>query len=358
VSDAALRELEQAWRRSGSVEDEAQLLAARVRSGDLEEERLRLAAHAGYPAAVRALGESCHERPLAEWLDGFAAFGEEALSRASIAIARLAWSRWPGFSKHPPLELSYNPIDTMVEGAVVTAEDYLCEASAESLALHTEAGQQVASYAETPLLSSYERAVALATLRGAEQARGAGEAFERAEVREAVATEIALWALMGRDPVRERVEERQRWKLLAVAAHLGHQEARRRLEWQGPIEADIRDRFSGIVFVEPDQTWQCSDWFAGLPYPMVVEKYRHLVVEVGERLLAAVQGSARWTARLERALEDAADRELGAAFAVAADLGDDAATLAEEVGGDLVERVLAEVAQDFFHRALEGQGAG
>ena len=42
--DAGLRQLEQAWRKSGSVEDEAAWLSARAAAGTLEPERLRFCA--------------------------------------------------------------------------------------------------------------------------------------------------------------------------------------------------------------------------------------------------------------------------------------------------------------------------
>lgn len=357
MSDAALRELEQAWQRSGSVEDEAHLLAARVRSGELAEEQLRLAAHAGHAAAVRALGVPRHERPLPEWLDGFAAFGHEALVRASIAIARLAWSRWPGFCKHPPETLILNPIDVMVEGAVATAEEYLCEATAENLRVHVEARQQVAHYAEHPLLSSYERALALATVRGAEQAAGAAEAFARLEIVGATAAELAPWALVGRDPVRERVEERRRLKLLAVAAHLGHEEARRSLDWGGPVETDLQDLIRGIVFVEADGTWHSAGEvpISIFPWPMVVDRHRHLVAEVAERLREVSRPSPELSQRLESSLEFAADREMHAGAAlVGADCANDAEVVAEELGRDRVDRVLAEAAEAFYQRATGG----
>lgn len=62
MSDARLRDLERAWRESGALEDELAWLGERVRAGDLAEERLRLAASFGHPAAVVLLGEE--ERPL------------------------------------------------------------------------------------------------------------------------------------------------------------------------------------------------------------------------------------------------------------------------------------------------------
>ena len=48
MTDAHLRGLERRWMETGSVEDEACYLLARVRAGELTEERLRLAAYLGH----------------------------------------------------------------------------------------------------------------------------------------------------------------------------------------------------------------------------------------------------------------------------------------------------------------------
>lgn len=56
MSDSQLRELERRWRETGSVEDEARYLLERVRVGDLEQEKLELAAYCGYRGALGAMG--------------------------------------------------------------------------------------------------------------------------------------------------------------------------------------------------------------------------------------------------------------------------------------------------------------
>jgi len=55
VTDSKLRELERRWKEIGSVEDEARYLLERVRVGDLEREKLELAAYCGHEAAALAL---------------------------------------------------------------------------------------------------------------------------------------------------------------------------------------------------------------------------------------------------------------------------------------------------------------
>lgn len=54
MSDERLRQLERRWKETGSAEDEAVFLLARVRAGELTRERLELAAFCGSPGALRA----------------------------------------------------------------------------------------------------------------------------------------------------------------------------------------------------------------------------------------------------------------------------------------------------------------
>lgn len=56
MSDQRLRELERRWRETGAVVDEAAYLLERVRVGDLDLERLELAAYCGSAAAKQASG--------------------------------------------------------------------------------------------------------------------------------------------------------------------------------------------------------------------------------------------------------------------------------------------------------------
>ncbi len=61
MADEDVRALERTWRESGSTEDEAAYLAARVRSGLLPQENVELAASLGDRAARRALGQELAE---------------------------------------------------------------------------------------------------------------------------------------------------------------------------------------------------------------------------------------------------------------------------------------------------------
>ena len=63
MTDSHLRELERRFRASGSVEDEAAWLRARVQAGELEQSKLELAAYCGHAPAIRCLSEKELPRP-------------------------------------------------------------------------------------------------------------------------------------------------------------------------------------------------------------------------------------------------------------------------------------------------------
>ncbi|HZV00947.1 MAG TPA: hypothetical protein VFF73_29800 [Planctomycetota bacterium] len=117
MSDEKLRRLERRWRETGSAADEAAWLRERARTGDLEPERLHLAAYLGHePARVavpQALGGfahrlgklggpfkdamtpfGCYEHPpsgiLAEWSTLLPEESMEVCVRLSVATSRAA----------------------------------------------------------------------------------------------------------------------------------------------------------------------------------------------------------------------------------------------------------------------------
>jgi len=85
--DADLRSLERAA-AGGDVDAEARLLQARLRRGDLDPTRLRLAAHLGHPAAVKALGPEAPPPPGDDWVRALEDWGEEVCLRAALAVVR------------------------------------------------------------------------------------------------------------------------------------------------------------------------------------------------------------------------------------------------------------------------------
>tara|TARA_R110002072_G_scaffold34635_4_gene103382 strand:- start:3 stop:749 length:747 start_codon:yes stop_codon:yes gene_type:complete len=106
VSDARLRELEQAWRASGQTEDHLAFLAEQARSGALDLERIRLAAYCGHGVAREFLRSEAPEIPtwtgrrgargldFRAWLSGLRHYPQEASLRVGLALAYQRVSSW------------------------------------------------------------------------------------------------------------------------------------------------------------------------------------------------------------------------------------------------------------------------
>lgn len=96
MTDSHLRELERRFRQTGSASDEAVWLRARVQAGDLSEDRLRLAAYVGSEGATQALlgDPTIQPSDLVDWVRGLEVFGMEPLARASVALAEHVLSAW------------------------------------------------------------------------------------------------------------------------------------------------------------------------------------------------------------------------------------------------------------------------
>lgn len=88
MSDQRLRELERRWRETGVASDEATLLRERVRVGDLDEDRLRLAAYCGSQGAIEALEGRALTPPLSDWPGQLSQWGEEVCLRALLGLLR------------------------------------------------------------------------------------------------------------------------------------------------------------------------------------------------------------------------------------------------------------------------------
>ncbi len=85
-----VRMLEQRWRESGSIKDEAAWLLAQVEAGDLERAQLELAVHCGHPAAALATATEIPELEPPAWISKLSRWGVVALQRAAVAAARCA----------------------------------------------------------------------------------------------------------------------------------------------------------------------------------------------------------------------------------------------------------------------------
>lgn len=113
MSDARLRDLERRWRDTRAVSDEAAYLVERLRAGDLDPERLRVAARCGHPAAVEALGEppvfprlegaddDAARATVAAWLRGFDAFPREVRVRVALVLAKATLGNGPPHGTDP-----------------------------------------------------------------------------------------------------------------------------------------------------------------------------------------------------------------------------------------------------------------
>lgn len=113
MADERLRGLERRWKETGFVEDHAAYLHERVRIGDLSQERLELAAYLGDPASTRAIAEEDRPEVLtADDLPGYRTrlgqahldkgyledvaewWGQDFCMRFAVAAATHAAQRW------------------------------------------------------------------------------------------------------------------------------------------------------------------------------------------------------------------------------------------------------------------------
>lgn len=231
MSDVDLRTLARRFRASGSSEDEAAWLRARVQTGELKDGQLRLAAHLGHEAARTALGAAAPEPTLTlrEWdhpvefnalFDTVARAGEsgcEPLLRVVVALAR----------RLLPLFEACEPEDLGPRRAVQVGERWLCEPGGVDRGLLREAAwaagassdrvvfdhvrahdvaelaQRVAEAAQSVATGDHERTLA-SVESGTFHALRAVDVSQVNELERAVADELVPWALGYADPVRER----------------------------------------------------------------------------------------------------------------------------------------------------------
>ncbi|MCA9630804.1 MAG: hypothetical protein KC766_24210 [Myxococcales bacterium] len=218
MTDSQLRELERRFRASGSAEDEAAWLRARVQAGELERSSLELAAYLGSEAAREFLGPSAPRHTLAPKTGvlgfvrkGLAFWGPLPCLRAAIAATRMVISD----SDDLPEEVGRIRVHLAEEYAVDPRDDIL---------------QRLRAQPRTPLpqnerwqtqwwictrcawaLSAQEDPGNLFTWKAKDAVEEVTKAVgSESPVRAAITAELIPWALGYRDPVRERVEARQR----------------------------------------------------------------------------------------------------------------------------------------------------
>lgn len=228
MTDRQLRQLEREA-ASGDVEAKAKLLLGRVRIGDLTEERLRLAAHLGDEASWDALaGNVSGAEDLEEWVWALHEFGAIPLVRGLLAAARQA---------RPPWYLKENPRIAAVESwAVCPCENHADQAYTQArssapsfrargfgmsggvtrfLALapaameEGETGREYRRHLATSLLGSVLRAASGVPTDENWHRQLKGRTTPEC-IRGAIRDELVPWVLGERDPVKERVEARER----------------------------------------------------------------------------------------------------------------------------------------------------
>lgn len=233
MTDARLRELERHFKESGSAEDEAAWLRERLRTGDLDPQRLELAARIGHRAAKRV--EPSYEgpppipRPLRSKID-FARSWAEPLEEAAVEVRRRATLATARASLQQLV--AFNPADPRPSRAFEAAERaLLCpcpEHHAAVLAASQDHMERPSSHPDAPSVTA-KRArqlysawrdvlcagffvignsdgphVVSSSVLFCQQGLGGGrEGMQRAL--DAVVDELIPWLLGYRDPVAERV---------------------------------------------------------------------------------------------------------------------------------------------------------
>jgi len=229
VSDADLRELERRFRETGCVEDEAAWLRARAQAGELEKSRLELAAYCHHEAAVTALGLEAlgEQRGFRRWANGLSAWGLEAYNRVQIAAAYAALVVWEGGpSTLRAAACLADMREDVLRGsprqAVGAVEAWLhCPCPKHKEAASTRTLAFGVPRTRTSVAAALRSVVQLAwgVDRDEDSQRieddekllsFAEQATSPDIVRAAVRADLIPWALGYRDPVRERVEARQR----------------------------------------------------------------------------------------------------------------------------------------------------
>ncbi len=220
MGDQGLRELESKWRSSGALEDEAAWLSARVAKGHLQGSRLSLAAWLGHPAAREAADEPpgfysdliwWEEKEFRQAGDYLARYGSEAMTRVLLASC-WARPRTHRLTKSGPRRRALS----LVEAALVGVREdppalraFLDRSRPKARAQQSgPAWDRACERHQSDLLSrlvEFHLDPSPTALRAAWEADGL-DLDSQEEARQ----EVAPWALGYSDPLRLRVEARQR----------------------------------------------------------------------------------------------------------------------------------------------------
>lgn len=200
MTDSHLRDLERRFRASGSVEDEAAWLRARVQAGELSQERLELASALGHRGSELASGTA--SVPTSEALSRLGK-GAEARARAACALGHAARPHWK------PQAIDYDPGDPdeglrALEEWIVYQNDETTGRLVEAIGHSDDLWCLLALCVDGSPANGRERF--LSDMHGFAKRLVDREAELSGALREA----LAPWLLGYSDPVRERVQTRQR----------------------------------------------------------------------------------------------------------------------------------------------------
>jgi hypothetical protein len=221
VGDARLRELLRRWQASGSSDDEAALLLARLRQRVVSREALLLCAELGHEGARRAAQLAPPELGLVDantrarlpdkrkLMGALRDHSPEAAVRFGVAVSRNRLPAWPA----GPVLLE------TIQAAERWAACPCAEHGGVALALGAAVWERLASgeWMGRPAEAreaAYATAVTALALEPDDQPRTTSFlnllAHEKAGDMDAGMRELTAWALAHGDPVRRRVEARQR----------------------------------------------------------------------------------------------------------------------------------------------------
>lgn len=232
--DHRTRDLERCA-QTGDVSAEVLLLRRRVRAGELSPEGLSLAAFLGHPASRELLGHEAPEVPAGyqDWLERLRPRGPEVVMRVSVAAAGRVVPLLGSLLLTSDAEHPQPVLDAAAEALICPCLPHVrdvlhaaqrCEDARRRLdAVQLDRQREAAVSACTSLAqlfsdpdSAWEvmhhaRLGAFAAAQpdpGADHDTLPGEAGRL--IKDAVRAEVVPWALGYSDPVRERVEARQR----------------------------------------------------------------------------------------------------------------------------------------------------
>lgn len=187
MTDQRIRDLERRWKESGTQEDEAALLRARIQAGQIGEERLRLAARCGSRAAASVSPEEAADLSDWTWVE---AEDQETQVRLAIALSGLVRirNRTRLLGHLERWVLAGCPVEGLLRQRASNAWLSVGASLCRRRQLRWQSIERIAQV--VPLLAG------LGASEGGNPAHG-------------LLREVVPWCLGHRDPIRDRLEARQ-----------------------------------------------------------------------------------------------------------------------------------------------------